>query len=53
MFGYQRFQEFQQNSWMAQCVIQKAFRVFRVVRGLSFFSEFFLTTDHTEYTEYI
>jgi len=29
----------------------RVFRVFRVVRGLMFSSEIFLTTDHTEYTE--
>ena len=28
-----------------------SFRVFRVVGGLMLSSEFFLTTNHTEYTE--
>ena len=31
----------------------RTFRVFRVVRGLMFSSEIFLTTDHTKYTEYV
>jgi len=53
MFRYQLFHDFYQNSWTAQCFIQKTFCVFRVVRGLMFSSEIFLTTDHTEYTEYV
>jgi len=41
MFRYQLFHDFYQNSWTAQCYIQKTFCVFRVVRGLMFSSEIF------------